>query len=463
MLKNIRWRNLERDSLRYALLKIFVRFWHNHFYYRRVITLHQDRIPSGDPVIFAPNHINAAMDGLAILCTTPGQPIFLARSDIFRKRFYASLLTFLKIMPIYRIRDGISSLPNNDMIFRKTVEILKRGRPLVILPEGNHADKKRLRPIKKGISRIAFQAEEAAGYQLRLKIVPVGLDYLDIRRFRSGLLVNFGEPITVSDYFDTYRENPQKGMNALRDELASRIRNLMVHIHTDTHYEGYIGILDLYHRKMVKRMKGKYHTWHHLKFESDRRLVEILDMNMERDPERVKEICKKSSDYQKLRDQLGLRDRLFEKGRIRTGDLVLQALSLFIASPIFLAGFLANFIPFRIPAILAGKFQDDVFLSTVKYVGTLVLFPLYYILMFALFWALSGSLLISLGILAGFALSGILAYGLWLSWNNFLGKWRYRKLCQSKKAAFMRALSLRLQIISMMDELLERTEKMIAA
>ena len=75
-------------------------------------------------MIFAPNHHNALMDALAVLFTIPRQMVFLARADIFRKGVFANILTFLKILPIYRIRDGYSALQPNSEIFNKTVEVL---------------------------------------------------------------------------------------------------------------------------------------------------------------------------------------------------------------------------------------------------------------------------------------------------------------------------------------------------
>ena len=81
--------NIEKFSLGYAILKSFVRVWHNFVHYRRVIVIGKENIKSENHNIFAPNHQNALMDALAVLCTTPGQPIFLARSDIFKKKFLA--------------------------------------------------------------------------------------------------------------------------------------------------------------------------------------------------------------------------------------------------------------------------------------------------------------------------------------------------------------------------------------
>jgi len=169
--------NIEKYSARYALLKTFAGFWHNNVFYRKVIVHGRENINPDHHLIFAPNHQNALMDALAVLFTHKGQPIFLARADIFKRKSIAAILYFLKILPVYRIRDGFSSLKSNDEIFSKTIDVLKHKNGLVILPEGDHSGFRRLRQLKKGICRIAFQSDEATGYNLKIKIIPVGIEF----------------------------------------------------------------------------------------------------------------------------------------------------------------------------------------------------------------------------------------------------------------------------------------------
>ena len=169
--------NIEKYSAGYALLKSVAGFWHNNVFYRKVIVLGRENINPNDPVIFAPNHQNALMDAMAVLFTNKGQNVFLARADIFKKKTVAAILYFLKILPVYRIRDGFSSLKGNDEIFIKTIDVLKNKNGLVILHEGDHAGFRRLRQLKKGICRVAFQSDEATGFNLNIKIIPVGIEF----------------------------------------------------------------------------------------------------------------------------------------------------------------------------------------------------------------------------------------------------------------------------------------------
>ena len=177
------------------------------------------------------------MDALAVLFTHKGQPVFLARADIFKKKMIASILYFLKILPVYRIRDGFSSLKGNDEIFLKTIDVLKNKNGLVILPEGDHAGFRRLRQLKKGICRVAFQSDEATGFNLKIKIIPVGIEYSHYTRFRQVLTVAYGKPIEVSEYLELYKESPERALNELRTRLSDEMKNNMVHIDSEEDYE----------------------------------------------------------------------------------------------------------------------------------------------------------------------------------------------------------------------------------
>ncbi|MBP1667276.1 MAG: putative 1-acylglycerol-3-phosphate O-acyltransferase, partial [Bacteroidetes bacterium] len=185
--------NIEKYSRGYTLIRKVTGFWHNNVYYRKVIVTGRENINPDDHLIFAPNHQNALMDALAVVYALKTQPVFLTRADIFKKKFVSAILYYLKMLPVYRIRDGYNSLKGNEEIFEKTIKVLRNKNGLVILPEGNHEGFRRLRQLKKGICRIAFQADEASGFRLKIKIIPVGLEFSHYTRYRQVLTVAFGK------------------------------------------------------------------------------------------------------------------------------------------------------------------------------------------------------------------------------------------------------------------------------
>ena len=268
--------NIEKYSAGYALLKTAANFWHNKFFYRKVIVVGKDNFNPDDYLIYAPNHQNALMDALAVLFTHKGQPVFLARADIFKSKIIASILYFLKILPVYRIRDGIENLKSNDWIFNKTVDVVRNRNGLVILPEGEHVGIRRLRQLKKGICRIAFHAVEATGFRLNIKIIPVGIEFTHYSRIRQVLTVVYGKPITITQYYDSYKRNPQRAMNELKKELSDEMQKLVVHIESDP----LLAVHHVLHPFQSAQEGGEL-------AERLRGLVGLMDLELERGRDRV--------------------------------------------------------------------------------------------------------------------------------------------------------------------------------
>ncbi len=98
-------RNIHKRNLLHRFISptVEVQFFH---YYGKVEVYGKENIPGKAPVIFAPNHQNALMDALIVLFKAPHDVVFLARADIFRKKFLAFLLNSLKILPVFRQRNG---------------------------------------------------------------------------------------------------------------------------------------------------------------------------------------------------------------------------------------------------------------------------------------------------------------------------------------------------------------------
>ena len=182
----------------YALLRHYVDLV-LRLSYRNIKYVGRERLPKDGAIIFAPNHTNALMDAMVILALDRRPKVFVARADIFRNPRIAKILTFCRIMPIMRMRDGIDEVRKNNETIERAVDVLRDKVPFCIFPEGTHQAKYSSLPLSKGIFRIAFQAQELMP-DMPLYIVPVGLRYGNFFRFRSTARVQVGEPINVGEF-----------------------------------------------------------------------------------------------------------------------------------------------------------------------------------------------------------------------------------------------------------------------
>ena len=421
--------NIEKFSARYALLKSVAGFWHNNVFYRKVIVLGQENINPEHHVIYAPNHQNALMDALAVLFTNNGQNVFLARADIFKRKSIAAILYFLKILPVYRIRDGFSSVKGNDEIFIKTIDVLKNKNGLVILPEGDHAGFRRLRQLKKGICRVAFQSDEATGFSLKIKIIPVGLEFSNYSRFRQVLTVAYGKPIEVSDYYESYKVNPERALNELRSRLSDEMKGNMIHIESEEDY----GAID----ELRSMINGRFSDDIRMpKLIRDRILVNKMNQLRSSDPELYRRICSLSLNVKEKTKELNTSYRLLEKKKHPLGWLISGMIGIVITFPLFIYGNIFNLTFLEIPNIQVRKTKDPQFHSSVRYGISLLLafvfLPAYLILSLLLFSPLWLGLIIFLTL----PISGLFAWNYYLQYRRITGGFRIRGLIKNKNEAF---------------------------
>ena len=442
--------NVEKWDWKYALLKQFVRF-NFKSYFKRIIVQGKNNIPKDKPIIYVPNHQNALMDALAVLSTTKGQPVFLARSDIFKKPLLNKILTFLKMIPIYRIRDGYGNLKMNDEIIQKITDILSQNHSLILFPEGNHGEKRKLRPLKKGVSRIAFQAEEAFHFDLDIQIIPVGLDYTNYIKFNHELFVNYGKPISLKSYLPLYKENPAKAHNAVIEKIASSLKPLMLQVSSTSFYE-----LINSARYIFRHQAARYFELPDLKganrFITDQKFIKLCDQAVKDHPEEAEQANEHLRAYEKALEKLNLRDWVFKKGPFSWVILFLQVPVLIGLSPVFIYGLLNHILPSFIPMYVSRKLKDKQFWSSIRSTMTLVTFPLFYLIQFGIVFLFLKNPLGAFIYLFTLPISGLVAYHYSTWFKKLRAKFKFNFLRRKNNNLLMNAVENRKKLMGILDK-----------
>ncbi len=197
-----------------------------HVYFNKIEIVGEENLPDpGIPYLLACNHQNAFLDAIIVGALLPKPLHFLTRSDVFTVKS-SYWLKKMNMMPIYRIRDGFSELGKNEEIFDRCAELFNKGESIMIFSEGNHGEHYYLRPLTKGTSRIALDAQKKLDKDLM--IVPCGLNFFSHRKPRTKLIIAYGEPISVRDFLDTYKEDKQAGLKNLKDVLSEGMKKCLV-------------------------------------------------------------------------------------------------------------------------------------------------------------------------------------------------------------------------------------------
>jgi len=441
--------NLEDPSVVYGALKLFPAFVHNYIFYRNVYTMGLENIPEDGAVIFAPNHQNALMDALIMISVKNWQPVFMARADIFAGQFVRRLLFFMKILPIFRIRDGKESLKQNDDVFNKAVEVLRKRRYLVIYPEASHKGIRKLRPLKKGITRIAFMAEEASNYTLNVKIVPVGINYQDYYDFRTDVLINFGKPISVEEYRDIYLENPQKAHHELVQRITKDLSELIIDIKDSDNYDNFEIARTIY-APIIVRKEGKIVNNFQNQLLAGRKVVGIMENLKNNNPTLFDELNYYLKHYREILKAENLRDWIIRR-KFKVFGVLLRTLILLLTSPLALFGFVNNFVPYFSPYLLTNRVKDRNFHSSLRFALYLFLFPIWYTFLIVMLCKYCNLWWVGVLYMVAVPFTGIFSHHFYDYVKRVKAMWRL--LFNKRKWSFLKLRILRCKIVDILKNL----------
>ena len=218
----------------YNIVKLWLRTG-LFFYYTRIKVVGRENIPKNKPIMLLANHQNALMDPLMIAMNCGVKPYFLARSDLFKNPLVSKFLHYLQMIPIYRFRDGRDTLKNNPAIFKKCGDLLVQGETVMLFPEGNHGILRRVRwPMRKGFVRMIFCALEKEP-NLDIRVLPVGLNYLEAEGFPDSVSMYIGKDFAVQDYYDP--NDLTESEIKLKDAIFKRLKVLTTHIPDEETYD----------------------------------------------------------------------------------------------------------------------------------------------------------------------------------------------------------------------------------
>ncbi len=343
-------------TLPYALVYVLVWFT-KQGYFTRVFRKGLANIPKNKPIIFAANHQNSLIDPIVIATTNRYPVFFLTKSDVFKNPMIAKILFSLNMLPIYRERDGADFKEKNIAIFNRCSEILADDGRIIIFPEGSHNTENRLRPLKKGIARIAAQANNET--EEDIWIVPVGLNYSNTRNKSADLLVSYGKAINASEIFQSIGQvkNENELFLPLMNEIESGLRNEMLDYSQKEFYDVYDFLLSKVRRKrttLIKKFK-----WNK---EKNSKLTQFFDSQISE----TKEIKDKIEEINNVCEEHNLRPYLFDK---KSQSIGLNILGLIIGFPLAAYGFVNSFIPAIIPQkLLLVNIKDRQYDSSINMV-----------------------------------------------------------------------------------------------
>ena len=333
------------------------------FYFRRIERFHLERVPLEGPVLFTCNHPNSLTDSFVVGAAVPRKVNFVATVQLFQFVPLKWLLTSCGVIPINRLKDDPKAMRSVADTFEACYRVLERGEAIGIFPEGITHDDPQLKTVKTGAARMALELEHRHGGKLGLQIVPVGVNLSAKERYRSDVLVSFGEPIRASDFLPGYPERKKDCITALNSRIEESIQALILHL---PHLEQ-ARVVDAVKRlyldrlwvadRMVSEAKAKAAEELHL----TRMIAVAVEKIYETQPERASTFVRALDRYEALLRRLKLSDeslgRASGKRSLARLGLGWTALALF-GAPIALYGWVHRLLPVLVVRWAVNRFAN---------------------------------------------------------------------------------------------------------
>lgn len=348
-------------------------------FFRRIFYSNLKKVPLEKPLLFAGNHQNSFMDGI-LVGSYLTQPIhFLMRADMFKNPVAAFCLRELNVSPVYRLEEGLENVHKNLETFKAIYEILKKNGNYVVFSEGICVQEKRLQKLRKGTARMAFGAE--LQHDLDVWVVPVGINYTYPAKFRKEVMINFHDPFRIKDLKDLYMTNQAKALLAFNEKVETGLKEEVIIIENPANDWVAEQLLVMSRNSFVL----PFFRW---MFDSDERrqlektISEKINYISRTSKETLASLEGKIKTYDNLLKKHHLRDENFAR-KLDLG--IIRYLALILGFPFFIAGYIANLIPYIVPRVICNSMiKDPRFYSSV-YIGIgtvlyLIYFPVVLIL-----------------------------------------------------------------------------------
>ena len=394
----------------YAFLQVA-----RELYFSDIQALGMEHIPEHGPIIFAANHPNSIMDTVLMGTQTHHKIHYLARSGLFSNPLVSAFFKSAGAIPLYRPQDGTDT-SQNASAFEAAFEALEHKKVLGIFPEGQNSHQRKLLKLKTGTARIALGAEARNGFGLGVKIVPVGMNFLERDAFLSSVLIRFHEPIDVRQWKDAWEQDDREAVRDLTSCIEASLKDAATHIEDDISRELSQDIIQIAGRELMEHMvdshegvqevfktvepqrptsaresvmahvrsipKGLDHLDERFKFQ--RYIADIADWARDEQPRLLRQVVLEVKRYKDHLDQVSLRYDFNERDPSTLSsrkDALRLSFYAIAFGPFAAWGFVHNALPYWITRHIARQASDEAKKAFTALCASIVLFPLWYTLM----------------------------------------------------------------------------------
>ena len=371
-------------------------------YFRKIHLSNLQLIPTDKPVILAANHPSAFIEPIILASWLDQTLHFVARGDLYlNSPFVRKLYDIYNLIPVFRIDDaGYGQLKTNYSSFERCFSVLKENGWLMILAEGRTKHEKRLRKIMKGTARIAFGTLELKE-DLDICIVPVGVNYTNSDQFRTDVMIDFGPPISLSEYLPTYKENSSRAVKLVTSAIEKGLSERVIHIESQDD-EALVEMLLEMRRNELKQSATWQHSGSSMRLMEEKKIADVVNALSGEDKKTLEE---STNDYFQMLRIHGASDSGLKDVRASSmADYLLYAMAWIL----WLPGFALNILPLWLGSLAARKLAKTVEFRASLVISFSCLLYVLYLFIFLITGLITGNIWL-LASLLFLPLSGVIA------------------------------------------------------
>lgn len=187
-----------------GLVKIYYRFMF------RMDIQGEEHIPTEGGVVLCCNHMSN-LDPTTMAAFVKRPVRYIAKKELFEKRWSAKLLSSLGAFPVDRQTTDMKAL-------KTAIKLLKNGEALGIFAEGTRVKEGEAKAAKAGVALFALKGEAP--------IVPICIS--SKYKFRSIVHIRYGKPI----YLDEYKGQKvtTEMMEEITEKVMEKVREMRVEV-----------------------------------------------------------------------------------------------------------------------------------------------------------------------------------------------------------------------------------------
>ena len=187
-----------------GLVKIYYKFMF------RMDIQGEEHIPTEGGVVLCCNHMSN-LDPTTMAAFVKRPVRYIAKNELFEKRWSAKLLSSLGAFPVDRQTTDMKAL-------KTAIKLLKNGEALGIFAEGTRVKEGEAKAAKAGVALFALKGEAP--------IVPICIS--SKYKFRSIVHIRYGEPI----YLDEYKGQKvtTEMMEEITEKVMEKVREMRVEV-----------------------------------------------------------------------------------------------------------------------------------------------------------------------------------------------------------------------------------------